>query len=181
VTTKNITSKVAMIFISYGCVAQSVQFDLLKNTVIEPPQEEIIEPNWIVSWQGYSREVFAINTTKSIYFANYDDLLIEFHENQIIKIQNFLFENDLIAVKREHGNLYTYRQNNKRIAISTCQDWSDNIVGKNKVSTRIQQCVYKDSEFENKIFFNEKSEIIKLQFHIHPFATKLNIKLNIKT
>ena len=160
---------IALIFSSVsGCSFQSKQLDFISN-VLSNKNRDGPTPNWVMDWVGMKIRVFAINSENQIFFANYDDYFLVFEGRQIIEAIGFMPQKNVIKIEANDNNL-TYMLNKKILATDLCESWSVTIDKKTNFILHEQTCYAAgtDYNYTNLIFFNNESQIIALNYKIHP-------------
>ncbi len=160
-----------------NCSFHSSQYELVKGLFtsndIKRPQ-----PNWITEWAALNIDIFAINHEGQIFFASYDDHLIQFKGNQVINVQGFFGDDAIVKIDLNDYRLrYTY--NNKLIGVHKCYPWNDSSSLEAKIKIKEQICFDQqaDYNYKNRIYTNTEDQIIALEFKIHPNYPSMKIQL----
>ena len=123
-------------------------------------------------------DIFAINHEGQIFFASYDDHLIQFKGNQVINVQGFFGDDAIVKIDLNDYRLrYTY--NNKLIGEHKCYPWNDSSSLEAKIKIKEQICFDQqaDYNYKNRIYTNTEDQIIALEFKIHPNYPSIKIQL----
>ena len=168
-----------------GCSFRSNQLDALKTIFWEDSGPE---PQWVLSWEGLTERVFAVNAGPSIFFANSDGILVHFNGVFVEKIEgvrlNSRAEMDISITKTEMdaSEVFSYRGATSALGDMLCDPPEESIsnlalkVGSVQVIKITQKCIIEDRVVEQSITLNQTRQLMGLQFFAHPARQPVTIR-----
>lgn len=171
---------ILLLTISSGCSFESKQLNAI-SALLKSPDKEIPAPNWILYWYGNENPIYAINNEESIIFANDQNQVLVFKNNQISRILGILPNGSEVRIDRENDSL-SYFENNIHIRTDECSIWYSSTKQSNILNRSVQNCFFKNtSSYQNTILFehsdNEEKKIVGLKYKIHPQYPHVTIKM----
>ena len=168
-----------------GCSFHSNQLDALKTFFRE---DSSLEPRWVLSWEGQTEKVFAVNAAPSIFFANSDGILVHFNGVFVEKIEGVKFnsgaEMDISISKTtmDASEVFSYRGAASALGDMLCKSPEESInnlalkVGSMQVIEITQKCFIEDRVVEQSITLNQTRQLMGLQFFVHPARQPVTIR-----
>ena len=146
------------------------------------------EPQWVLSWEGLTEKVFAVNAGSSIFFANSDGILVHFNGVFLEKINGLRLksgaEMDISITKTEvdGSEVFSYRGPTSDLGDLLCDFPDENIndlaleVGRMRVIEITQKCFVEDRVLEQSITLNQARQLVGLKFYVHPKRLPVTIR-----
>jgi hypothetical protein len=142
----------------------------------------------LLSWEGITERVFAVNAGPSIFFANSHGILVHFNGVFVEKIEgvrlNPRAEMDISITKTEMdaSEVFSYRGATSALGEILCDSPEESInnlalkVGSIQVVEIKQKCSIEDRVVEQSITLNQKRQLMGLQFFVHPARQPVTIR-----
>ena len=142
----------------------------------------------MLSWEGLTEKVFAVNAGPSIFFANSDGILVHFNGVFVEKIEglslNAGVEMDIsiTKTKMDASEVFTYRGASSALGDMPCDPPKESInnlalkVGSMQVIEITQKCLIEDRLVEQSITLNQTRQLVGLQFVVHPERQPVTIR-----
>jgi hypothetical protein len=168
-----------------GCSFHSNQLEALK-TIFR--KDSGPEPQWRISWEGLTADVFAVNAGSSIFFANSDGILVHFNGAFVEKIEgvrlNARVSMDIFIskAKLDGSEVFSYRGPTSNLGDLLCDSPNESIndlaleVGSMRVIEITQKCFVEDRVLEQSITLNQTRQLVGLKFYVHPERLPVTIR-----
>ena len=156
-------------FFLAGCyfTIQSSQYELVKRLLKSNKTSGPAQNNWNLSWAGYEFLLTAVNVGSQVWFINKQEQLVRFDGWQITQSSNILPASNIVNIDLSN-KIMVFSDDNSELGKYDCEIWSEVISASSTSLSYSQICQTTRVEFENTIELNEKGEIVKLRFVIHP-------------
>ena len=142
----------------------------------------------MLSWEGLTEKVFAVNAGSSIFFANSDGILLHFNGVFLEKINGLRLksgaEMDISITKTEvdGSEVFSFRGPTSNFGDLVCQFPNETAndlaleIGSMRVFEITQECFVEDSVIEQRIILNQSRQLIGLQFFVHPGRQPVTVR-----